>query len=112
MHCTKDERRLVSGLCLTSVIIAAFDINAAGILQRYMGDMIFGFLLAAVIVLFGMLDRYRESKIYLWIAKVIYLAVICGLMFSFLVVITSAGGISLEKYNPVLFHWIRTYFDF
>lgn len=110
--CEKAEKWLVGALCLASFVIAAFDINSAGILQRYMGDMVFGFVLAAVIVLFGLMDRYRESGMYLWIAKGTYAALLGSIAFSFLVFITSADGICLEEYNPQLFHWIQSYFKF
>ena len=93
-------------------MIAAFDINSAGILQRYMGDMVFGFALAAVIVLVGLMERFRESGMYLWIAKVTYPALLCSITSAFLVFITSADGICLQEYNPQLFHWIQSYFKF
>lgn len=111
-HCTKEERRLIAGLCPASLVIAVFDINGAGILQRYMGDMVFGFALAAVIVLFGLVNRHRDDSVYLWIAKGTYLAVICGIAFAFLVFISSADSICLQEYNPVLFHRIQSYFKF
>ncbi len=110
--CDKMQTALVTALCFSSFVIAAFDINSAGILQRYMGDMVFGFVLAAVVVLAGLMHTYRESEGYLWIARVAYPVLLCGIAFSFLVFITSADGICLEEYNPQLFHWIQSYFKF
>lgn len=108
----KSAKWLVGMLCLASFVIAAFDINSAGVLQRYMGDMVFGFVLAAVIVLYGLMDRHREAGEYLWISKCSYLALLSGIAFSFLVFITSGDGICLQEYNPQLFHWIQSYFKF
>lgn len=108
--CEKTQTTLIAALSLSAFVIAVFDINGAGILQRYMGDMVFGFVLAVVVVLAGLLHTYRESGGYLWIAKVTYLALLCGIAFSFLVFITSADGICLEEYNPQLFHHIQSYF--
>ena len=110
--CKKNEKQIIGAVCLASFVIAVFDINSAGILQRYMGDMVFGFVLAAVILLSGLMSHCRDSGTYLWLAKVTYLAVVYGIVFSFLVFITSAGGICLEEYNSQLFHWIQSYFKF
>lgn len=111
-HCKKTEKWLVGVLCSVSFVIAAFDINSAGVLQRYMGDMVFGFVLAAVVVIFGLIDRYREKEAYLWISKGTYLVLLYGLIFAFLVWIGPADNVCLEKYNPQLFHWIWSYFKF
>ncbi len=108
----KEVNALIAGLSLASVAIAGFDINAAGILQRYMGDMVLGFVIAAIIVIFHEMDSRRESGSYLYFAKGTYFAVIFGMAFSFLVFISSAGGYGLEKVNIQLFHWIESYFKF
>lgn len=109
---SKEINGLIVGLSLTSLVIAGFDINAAGILQRYMGDMVLGFVIAAVLVIFHEMSSRRESGSYLWIAKGTYLAVIYGVAFSFLVFISSAGGYGLEEENVQLFHWIQSYLRF
>lgn len=110
--CEKTKKWLVGILCLASFVVAAFDINSAGVLQRYMGDMVFGFILAAVIVLFGLMNDQRESSGYLWISQGTYLALLYGVAFSFLVFITSEDSICLQEYNPQLFHLIQSYFKF
>lgn len=120
----------IAGLCGASVIIAIFDINAAGVLQRYMGDMVLGLVLAAVMVIFylldlagskaepvgdvaelagGVADRAEARR---WISKIVYITVIVGLIFSFLIFITSEDNICLQEYDPVLFHRIWSYFKF
>ena len=110
--CEKTQTTLITALSLSAFVIAVFDINGAGILQRYMGDMVFGFVLAAVVVLAGLMHTHRGRGGYLWIAKVVYPALIFSVAFSFLVFITSADGICLEEYNPQLFHHIQSYFKF
>lgn len=109
---SKEIKGFIGSLCAASIIIAAFDINAAGILQRYMCDMVFGFVLAAVLVIFVLLDKKRESGIYSWVLKGTYLCFVFNIAFSFLVVITSADSICLQNYSPVLFHEIASYFKF
>lgn len=108
----KEAKGVIVLLSVASLGIAGFDINAAGILQRYMGDMVLGFIVAAMLVLFYEMSSRRESGSYLWLAKGTYLAVVYGWAFSFLVFISSAGGNALEDRNIHLFHWIQSYFKF
>ncbi len=107
---TKETSAWILSLCTASVIIAVFDINAAGVLQRYMGDMVLGLVLAATIVLFGAMEASKEMEMKRWIGKVTYLSVLVSLVFSFLIWITSENSICLQEYNPVLFHEIWSYF--
>lgn len=107
-----EEKKFVAGLSVTSFIIAAFDINAAGILQRYMADMVVGFVLAAVVVVFVLLDRYVDTDKYAWAVKGTYGCVLFGIIFSFLVWICSGNSICLENYNPQLFYTVAEYFKF
>ena len=109
---SKEVKGWIGSLCAASIIIAAFDINAAGILQRYMCDMVFGFVLASVLIIFVLLDKKQGTGIYSWVLKGTYLCFIFGIAFSFLVVITSADSSCLENYNPVLFHEFASYFKF
>ncbi len=109
---TKQQKGFIGGLCAVSFIVAAFDITAAGILQRYMCDMAFGFALAAVFVIMLLVDKYNGSELSVWIVKGSYLCVCVGLIISFLTVITSADSICLQNYNPKLFYQIAEYFKF
>lgn len=109
---TKQQNGFIGGLCAVSFIVAAFDITAAGILQRYMCDMAFGFALAAVFVILLLIDKHNGSPMVLWIVKASYLCVCVGLIISFLTVITSADSICLQNYNPTLFYQIAEYFKF
>lgn len=109
---SKEVKGWIGSLCAASIIVAAFDINAAGILQRYMCDMVFGFVLASVLVILVLLDKKQGTGIYSWVLKGTYLCFVFGIIFSFLVVITSADSICLENYNPILFHELASYFKF
>lgn len=110
---SKEQKGWIYGFCSVSLIVAAFDITAAGILQRYMCDMALGFALAAVITVMFLLNRYAErGTIISWINKGAYICVCMGLVVSFLVVITSADSICLQNYNPKLFYEIASYFTF
>ncbi len=105
-------KRFVTVLSMVSVIIAVFDINSAGILQRYMGDMVFGLLAGAIATLLLLFGRHANGQIYGWLIKGTYVCTIIGFIVSFLVIITSANGVSLQIHNPVLFYEIASYFKF
>ena len=107
-----EVKRVVAVLSIVSFIIAIFDINSAGILQRYMGDMVFGFLVAAVVTLVILFGRHSGGQMHAWLIKGTYLCFVAGLAFSFLVIITSANGVSLQTYHPALFYQIASYFKF
>lgn len=109
-HLKKQDCGKVGLLVAASVIICGFDINAAGVLQRYMGDMVFGLVLAAILLLFHEFSLYRENGKYLWLSKAAYLAVVWGMAFSFMVFLSGAGGNALEDGNFALYQWIRSYF--
>ncbi len=109
---SREERGLMATLCVSSLIIAGFDINGAGILQRYMGDMVFGFVVAAGLAWMVLLGRSRERQGEPWLFRMMYCCTVFGFVFSFLVFITSGNVISLENYNPVLFYNVASYFRF
>lgn len=109
---SKEAKACILLLSLASLGIAGFDVNAAGILQRYMGDIVLGFVVAAVLVLFYEMGSRRDNGNYLWIAKGSYLTIIYGWALSFTVFISSAGGNTLEDWNIQLFQWIQSYFKF
>ena len=104
-------------LMVTSFIIGAFDVNGAGIIQRYMSDMVFGVLFAATLVWISLLslndftgekDITRISMAY----KLLFLACVAGIAFGFLTVIASGDSVNIHNYNPVLYYKIASYFKF
>ncbi len=105
-------KKLVAFLSAVSFVIAVFDINGAGLLQRYMGDMVFGFLVATIVTLVMLFEHHQSGQMHIWLVKGTYLCAIAGIIFAFLVIITSANGVSLETYNPMLFYKIASYFKF
>ena len=109
----KEQKVWIYGLSAVSLIIAGFDITAAGILQRYMCDMALGFALASVLVILFLINQYAGlGNAAVWIKKGAYIGVCVGLVISFLVVITSCDSICLQNYNPKLFYEIASYFSF
>lgn len=104
-------------LMMTSFIIGAFDVNGAGIIQRYMSDMVFGVLFAAALVWISLLsqndfsdekDVTRISMVY----RLLFLACVAGIAFGFLTVIASGDSVNIHNYNPVLYYRIASYFKF
>lgn len=103
---------LLAGLCIASFVIAAFDINSAGVLQRYMGDMVFGFVASAALVWMLLLDKSQGERLRRWLLRGVYCCVICGAAFSFLVIMASGDTVCLENGNPALFYRVASYFWF
>lgn len=108
----KEEKKMVGILSVVSLVVAAFDINAAGILQRYMSDMVFGLVLATVVIIFLLLERHQDTSVYRWMKKGIYLCTLIVICFAFLSVMTSADSTNLDNYNPILFYKVASYFKF
>lgn len=110
----KEAGRVVLTMSLVSLVIAAFDINGAGILQRYMGDMVFGFVLAAVIAWILLLDEKEglETEKALCVNRKLYLCGLFGIAFAFLVILSLADGVPLKVHNPALYYRIASYFRF
>jgi len=103
---------LTAILAAAGFIIVCFDINGAGNLQRYVADMVPGFLLAAIIIWMVVLDCADEQSSYPNRARLITLFTICGLAFAFLTFIAKGDSICLFNNNAQLFYTIESYFKF
>ncbi len=99
-------------LASAGFIIVCFDINGAGNLQRYVADMVPGFLIAAVIIWMAVLDRGRECCNYGKWARLVTIFTVCGLAFAFLTFIAPGDSVCLQSYNAPLFYGIESYFKF
>ena len=103
---------VVLTMSLVSFVIAAFDINGAGILQRYMGDMVFGFVFAAALTWILLLDETREGADTGRVNRKLFFGGLAGIVFAFLVILSLADGVPLKTHNPALFYRIASYFRF
>jgi len=105
-------KTIVAALCSVSLIIVMFDVNSAGNLQRYVADMVPGFLLAAIILWMVILDRGSENIHYEKWARLVTICAFCGVAFAFLTFIASGDSVCLEKNCASLFYQIESYFKF
>lgn len=99
-------------LAAAGFIIVCFDINGAGNLQRYVADMVPGFLIAAVIIWMSVLDREKTCTNSAKWARLATIFTICGLAFAFLTFIAEGDSVCLINYNAPLFYNIESYFRF
>ncbi len=108
----RNAQWVVLTMSLVSLVIAAFDINGAGILQRYMGDMVFGFALAAVVTWILLLDEEGGDTDVSRVNKKLFFSGLWGIAFACLVILSLADGVPLKNHNPVLYYRIASYFRF
>ena len=113
---SKEYKRLYIVLLCSVLIIAIFDANGAGILQRYMGDLIPGITLASVLCWSYYLDRSKgdtQEKVdtYGKVSRIFVLFFILNLTYSFLMIFAQGDTVNLYDDNPLLYHQIKTYFE-
>ena len=98
-------------LLVTSLVIAVFDINAAGVIVRYMSDMAFGIMAASVLVWMSVLSdenvRIRRNSY-----RLLFILCLAGWMLSFFSIVTKEGAVTLYEYRPELYYEIASYFKF
>ncbi len=93
-----------------ALIITVFDINSAGILIRYMGDIVPGLLVAAGISWISYLDRSKNNGSYSIASRLFSIAFITSVLLSFLLIFAEGDSVSLIHHDPQLFHKISLYF--
>ncbi len=93
-----------------ALIIAAFDVNGAGILYRYTCDFAPGLLIAALIM-WAVLSDGTSVRIGVN-SRLLYLCVVSGLAFSFLVFLGTGDSVNLRDNSISLYEHIRTYLMF
>lgn len=96
-----------------SVVIGIVDVTGAGILQRYMVDMVWGVWLASVVVILLLIEKTRDTKYYKTLMYV--LAVMCILQAAYGFGIVYGNGdlsVNVRTSNPLLYYKIRSMFLF
>ena len=106
------EFKAMGGILLSSVlVIAVFDANGAGILQRYMGDLIPGLTLTAILCWGYYLDQNsREQRERKRNGTIFVLFFVLNIMYSFLILFAQGDSINIYDNNPVLYHQVESYF--
>ena len=96
---------------VVSVVLGIVDVTGAGILQRYMADLIWGLVLAAVVVLFAVWEQSKEAKERR--SMMCFLVLVCLLQaaYAFGVVFGNGDmGVNVRVSNPELYYYVRSLF--
>ncbi len=106
------KKRRLYGAALTgiavSAVLAVVDVTGAGILQRYMVDMVWGAWLAAVLVCFALGEKARKEGTMRRL--MVCLAVVCMLqaLYGFGVVFGNGDlSVNVRTSNPELYYWLE-----
>ncbi len=89
---------------LLSGFIGAFDANGAGILQRYMSDMVWGIAFAASLTLLLLFAAMGEKKGGGAAAVFVKAALLQHFLYAFLMVFACGDSMNLKNYGPQLFY--------
>ncbi|MCH5249265.1 MAG: hypothetical protein J1E98_05015 [Lachnospiraceae bacterium] len=96
-----------------SVVLSIVDVTGAGILQRYMVDMIFGLWLAAVLLWFTFVESAIDKKTLK--PLMILLAIVCLLQaaYGFGVILGNGDlSVNVRTSNPELYYYLSELFRF
>lgn len=96
-----------------SAILCIVDVTGAGILQRYMVDMIWGMWLAAVLLWFAWTEKARNNGILRTV--LLYLTVVCLIQAAYgLGVVLGCGDLStnIKIANPKLYYYLKELLTF
>ena len=98
-------------MVLSSFVITVFDVNSAGILIRYMGDVVPGLLLASSIAWISFLDQRDDNESYGTVSRLLGIAFAGSVLLSFLLIFAEGDSVSLIHHDPQLFYKISSYFQ-
>ncbi|MCR4788108.1 MAG: hypothetical protein K5888_05960 [Lachnospiraceae bacterium] len=101
-------------LLFSGAVIGMLDANQAGVLQRYASETSFGFVFAAMLMLFVMMDAAFAKKTsgFALASGFLKIGFILSLIYTFMIICNTDSGITLIKYNPELFYKIASMFGF
>ena len=94
-----------------SLVLGIVDVTGAGILQRYMSDMVWGLILVAVVVWFAVWEQCTEAKTRR--SMMTFLVVVCLLqaVYGFGVVFGNGDlSLNIRGANPELHYYVRSLF--
>lgn len=96
-----------------SVVISLVDVTGAGILQRYMVDMIWGIWLAAVLVLFGWLEDAGENGKERRAVRILALVFLAQAAYGICVVLGNGDlSVNVRTSNPEVYYGVKNLLQF
>ncbi len=98
---------------LVSVILAVVDVTGAGILQRYMVDMVWGLWFAASIVILQMIEQSLGTKQFKVVVNLLLLVAFLQLAYGLGVVLGNGDlSVNVRTTNPTLYYKLQYLFKF
>ena len=98
---------------LISVLLCIVDTTGAGILQRYMMDMIWGVWLAAVLLWFAWAEKARDNGTLKTVLLCLTAVCLLQAVYGFGVVFgTGDLGVNVQAANPKLYYYMKELFTF
>ncbi|MBR5422121.1 MAG: hypothetical protein IK115_13335 [Lachnospiraceae bacterium] len=104
MFTGRQQRAMVLSLLLAALVIAAFDVNGAGVLYRYTCDVAPGLLMAALILWLPLISVEGTAR------KLFSLLLLLCFFYSLQCFCASGDVYSLSEASPALFEKIRAFF--
>lgn len=96
-----------------SVILCVVDVTGAGILQRYMMDMIWGIWLAAVFLWFAWAEKARNNGTLKTVMLCLTAVCLLQAVYGFGVVLgTGDMSVNIQAANPELYYYLKELFTF
>lgn len=96
-----------------SAVLCIVDVTGAGILQRYMTDMIWGVWLAAVLLWFGWAEKAGNSKTLKTVMLCLTAVCLLQAAYGFGVVLgTGDSRVNIQAANPELYYHLKELFTF
>lgn len=98
---------------MISLVIGVADVTGAGILQRYMVDMIWGIWFAALLVMLVLLEESRDTNTYQMIMRLLAVIALVQLFYGFGIVFGNGDlSVNVKTANPELYYEIKSLFMF
>lgn len=92
-----------------SLVISLVDVTGAGILQRYMVDMVWGVWFAAVLLVLLIVEKTQNTKYYRTIITILVIAVLLQAAYGFGVVMGNGDlSVNVRSSNPELYYRIKS----
>lgn len=96
-----------------SLLIAIVDVTGAGILQRYMVDMVWGIWLGAAILVLLIVEKARNTRYYRLVITGLMVMVLLQAAYGFGVVFGNGDlSVNVRTSNPELYYRVRTLLTF
>lgn len=91
-----------------SVVLGVVDVTGAGILQRYMVDIIWGMWFAAVLLMMVWIEKARNSKMLKMITLFLAFACLLQAAYGFGIVLGNGDlSVNVRASNPALYYYLR-----